>query len=485
MSLANFVVTFRNRIIIGAVASIFLAFGLFKALKGNKSNSNNDNDTKQSNDSSKSNNNSSTTATNQPTSIVANKPLRITSQGINKTENNNQLIDFDLIQLPHHILFQIFQLISPSQFLRCTQVSKKWKSTMLNKLDKAWIYYSKSHWNFTTIPETDSYFEFFKITFIEEKKRLGFAPEKYIITIMEQSAEFTDPSRWASERIFQNSDWWKLRFLEEMNSTLKQTRLVVNNKKNSNNNILNSNNSNNNNNNNSLITKSNSFDNEESSSSSSSSESHIILGNIYFTSSNSPIGTFRFIDKMDAQTKFRNQKWLAKAYIGEESPYTGDVVGYFNFTLFGLDCPEEVFSKYKPSIAEFLKTLTYQTRGTLTRLDSGYTVQSVLFEDCKLSAVFGKYGMNDGDALLDTDNNSAYIASLIETIQKFLDKKGVGYNSIEDGAKVNYTGQTSHNPIRYSGHLGKEALQWEIGLWIYNTVILNNKKLWGRRLEDD
>jgi len=477
-SLTNFVVTFRNRIIIGAVASLFIVtLGLLKSLKSASQ--------QPPQTENNSNNNNSTSVDQQP--ITANKQLRVSSKGLNdpKQQSNTQIIDFDPIQLPHHILFQIFQLVPPSQFLRCTQVSKKWKS-IIDKLDKVWIFYSKSHWGLTTVPESESYFEFFKNTYIEEKKRLGFTPEKYIITIMEQSAEFTDPARWASERIFQTELWWKNRFLEEMNSTLKHTRLVVNNKNNNrNNNNSNNNNNNNNilnnsnNNNNNILTKSNSFDNEDN------LNENVIIGSIYFTQSNSPIGTFRFIDTKDAQNKFRNQKWLAKAYIGEESPYTGDVVGYFNFTLFGLDCPEEVFGKYKPSIQEFLKTLTYQSRGTLTRLDTGYTVQSVLFEDCKLSAVFGKYGFNDGDALLDTDNNSAYIASLIETIQKFLDKKGVGYNSIEDGAKVNYTGQTSHNPIRYSGHLPKEALQWEIGLWIYNTVILNSKRLWGRRLEDD
>eukprot|EP01132_Coremiostelium_polycephalum_P001399 gene1399-1768_t len=318
---------------------------------------------------------------------------------------------------------------------------------MLGKIDNVWITYAIRNWSFKKIPDVKEYSQFYKEKYLDDKKRIGFKPEKYIISIQESCSEFTDASRWVTERIIAPNSWWKKRFLEEM-SCLTMTKLEINRE--------------------CLPIR--------------DSTNQIITGTIVDLKTNLPIGLFRFIETSDALLKFKGQNWTDATI---ESPYTGPTLGYFNFSLLPLDYKTDEFEPYRSTITEFLKTLTFHTRGMMTRIETGYYSPSIVFEQCSLSTVFGRYGMNDGDCLLDTDMQSNYIVSLIEHIQKFLDSKGVGYNSVQGGAKVNFTEQTSHNPIRCSGHLPKEANSWEIGIWIYNSIIINNKKLWNRRLENN
>eukprot|EP01133_Synstelium_polycarpum_P012146 gene12146-14212_t len=270
--------------------------------------------------------------------------------------------------------------------------------------------------------------------------------------VMLECAEFTDASRWKMERFLSPHVWWKKRLLEEMNSSITLSRLELN----------------------------------ERNTSAINAPGAVLTGQIVDVHTGLTVGTFRFIDPYDAAAKFEGARWVKQGATSsneEPCPFTGDLVGFFNFSLLPLDISDEAFKQHRPMVVELLRTLTFQTRGTVTRLDTLANARSVIRESCKLSSVLGKYGLNDGDVLLDTDLNSAYIVSLIETIQKALDAKGVGYNVVDGGAKVQYTDQTSHNPIRYTGHLPKEAMTHQVPLWIYNAVILSNR-LWGKKLED-
>ncbi|KAK5580829.1 hypothetical protein RB653_000853 [Dictyostelium firmibasis] len=501
-----FTALLKNKYIFGVIASVIvLTLGLFKTIKSSSDGSND-----KKNDNKNDNTNENINKRKLQDDILGDlkeeinklKPLttNIDSENINttKTDNNNNINnknnnnnnknyknnnnnnndikkDIELISLPHQILYQIFESISPQDFTNCSKLNKKWNSVLI-KLDKCWIQYSIDRWNLhQTYPfeETrNKNKEYFKKKYLEEKKRLGFKPEQYIVSIMSECSEFTEPGRWKSEKIINpNGSWWRKRFVEEMSKGLTMTTFILNN----NNNSSKNGNGRNNDDDDQEIE-----DDEEEE---VGLDSRCPTGNIVLNGKvNTPIGAFRFIDKEDALLKFNGDSWLEKHF--SDSPFAGEVVGYFNFSLFPLDCDDELFQPYRSQIVEFLRILTFGTRGTVTRLKTQYSVQSIVFEQCTLSSIFGKYGFNDGDALLDTDITSNYIVSLIEEIQNFLDKSGVGVNTVEGGAKVVYTDRTSHNPIRYSGHLSKESLQLHINLWIYNSVILQSKRLWNRRLED-
>ncbi|EFA78509.1 cyclin-like F-box containing protein [Heterostelium album PN500] len=340
----------------------------------------------------------------------------------------------DPIQLPYSLLVSIFESLSYKDVQRLKSVNSYWNK-MLCKLDKIWQRFIIDKWGFSALPTPKpdiEYANFFKLKYIEEKKRLGFKPEQFIISVHEQCSDFTDPARWKMERVFSAQVWWRKRLLEELQG-LTLTRLE--------------------------LTEKGQFD----------------TGSIVSANKNQVVGSFRFIDSYDARAKFESHKFLE---LSNESPFTGELLGYFSFTLHSLESDE-----LQQLNAEFLRTITFQTRGIITNLKNEVSARSILLETCKLKHIFGKGGMNDGDCLLDTDLQSTYIVSLIEEIQKFLDNKGIGYNKVEGGAKVNFVDQTSHNPIRYTGHLPSEALTLELPLWIYNTVILSNRRLWGRRLE--
>ncbi|GAM28299.1 hypothetical protein SAMD00019534_114750, partial [Acytostelium subglobosum LB1] len=264
---------------------------------------------------------------------------------------------------------------------------------------------------------------------------------------------WTKPNRWVLERVITPHAWWKKRMIEEVNSTLSKTRLVLTDPK------------------------------------SLRIPDTVITGYIECVSDSKMIGQFRFIDNVDAITKFEGMRFMrAKA---NACPFTGEVVGYFNFTLFPLRQAKDsriADEQDREAVTEFLSTLTYQSRGVVANLDNQMMAYSALQERCRLDKVFGEYGMDDGDCLLDTDVNSPYIVSLIETIQKSLDQMGIGFNAVEGGCKVRFARQTSHNPIRSSGYLPESHMKQEIALWIYNSIILDKTKLWGAKLivdEDD
>ncbi|EGC33655.1 hypothetical protein DICPUDRAFT_94994 [Dictyostelium purpureum] len=484
----------KNKILLGIIAStmMLLTIGLFKSIKppptppenSDKANNNNDNKNDKNN---KNNNNNKNNSNNKESGNNSKKEedefLQDLKKEINNknndknNKNNNNKTNInnknnnisnkvdksnpDYIFLPHQVLYQIFEHISPEDFLNCSVLNKKWNQ-VISKLDKCWFQFSFDRWNI--VEETTlTYKESFKKKFLEEKKRLGFKPNDYIITIHSECADFTEPGRWLPERIINPKQFWKKRFLEELSKYLTMTAFMLNNEEEN-------------------------EEEEEEEEEEANLDNKSVTGTIVLKGKiNTVIGVWRFINKEDAQLKFKGQKWLEKHWTAEDCQFTGDVVGYFNFSLFPLASDDEIFQQYKSPIIEFLRLLTYGTRGTLTRLKTGYGMHSIVYEQCKLKSVFGKYGMNDGDALLDTSLESNYIIQLIEEIQNFLDKRGIGVNSDGNdgsGAKVTYTDRTSHNPIRCTGHLPDEALQLEIGIWIYNGLILSNKKLWNRKLED-
>ncbi|EGG17626.1 cyclin-like F-box containing protein [Cavenderia fasciculata] len=409
-------------------------------------------------------NESAASSSTTPKKIVNEKsPAKPQQQQQQQVTRSLQKV-IDPINLPHSILMIIFEQLSFKDYQRSKKVSRNWNK-VLNKIDRIWMGYSMDKWGYNNIPlpttedEQIDYFKFFKSKYREEQKRIGFEPEKYIISIFEQCADFTESSRWKMEKVICSSSWWKKRLVEEMNTSLTLSKLELTER---NPNIINA-------------------------------PGAILVGNIIDQSDgNTIVGKFRFIDTYDASIKFETEKWIGKTI---DCPWTGDLVGYFNWTLYPLEnqfydddkkngkftdegsVDRQFEEKYKTLVVEFLRTLTYETRGIVSRIGTGITAKSVVYESCKLSSVFGKYGMNDGDCLIDTDETSSYIVTLIDTIQHFLDKKQV------EGCKVVYTSQTSHNPIRYTGHITKEILSLQISIWIYNTIILSNRKLWGKKLD--
>ncbi|KYQ92373.1 cyclin-like F-box containing protein [Tieghemostelium lacteum] len=396
------------------------------------------------------------------------------SKIVQKTINSTKLdIALDLMQFPHSILNLIFKNLTFRDLLRCMQINRKWNQT-LNKFDNIWIYYSCVQWSAeefedarkssgsnATISNNNNNKKYFKDLYINERKRLGFKAGRFVISIHEQCSDFTDKNRWVTERVLSPNTWWKKRFLEEMLSQSNGLKLPLSKDK--------------------LPDKLQDDDEDDD----DEEDQSLVEGKIQF--GDQIIGDYRFIHCADFTLKFKSQQWFVSSKqptLFIESPFTGDIVGYFNFTLYPLEEETmDLFEKFSENIQEFLHTLTYQTRGTLTRTDTGYSLPAVIYEECKLSSIFGKYGMNDGDCLLDTDLSSNYIVTLIETLQKFLDLNGVGSSS-PNGAQVNFLSATSHNPIRYTGFIPKNILDMQVGIWIFNSNILNSKRLFGRKLLD-
>jgi len=269
----------------------------------------------------------------------------------------------------------------------------------------------------------------------EEAARLNFTPGRYIVSVMENCAEFTPRTEW-EDRTAQ--DWWQNRFWAEM-AGLEMCKLSP----------------------------------RKSQENAAKQQGNMDGGDVTLPSG-LKIGWYRFLTISDAQKKFKNHPFLCET---TECPFVGNTVGYINFdvisptdgtTLGGADITD-----VKAALTEFIRMVSYETRGIFARTDTKDFCHSVSKESITLEYAFSKFGMNDGDALLDSDKNSPYIQYILKEAQQELEQ----VPGMTDGSAKVYYLETRHNPIRYNGPISDKLQCKNINVWLLSDVA-NNTQLW-------
>ncbi len=188
---------------------------------------------------------------------------------------------------------------------------------------------------------------------------------------------------------------------------------------------------------------------------------------------------YRFISAADAPRKFGNKEWIKVTQAYNEPakhevpicPFIGDLLGYLNFEFTvrkaELEFDEMPAEAFLEACKECVRALTYhffklgyksdqsryEAKGIIARVDASVFCGSVHLVEYPLSEAFDKYGVMDGDALLDSDENSDYIHSILKEAQQVLAKA-------EKTCKAYHMPTTTHNPLRLSGPVDKEDLSF-------------------------
>jgi len=177
------------------------------------------------------------------------------------------------------------------------------------------------------------------------------------------------------------------------------------------------------------------------------------------------LGWLRFLDIKDANKKFAGAQFLKEK---TDSPFTGDVVGYVNFD-FDID-EEKLTTAIKAALLDFLDVIVYETRGIVSRTDTGYFRNSVQLRNVPLLELFDMDGMNDGDSYLDSDFSSDYMQSIITGAQNLLTENGLANISVR---YIN----TGHNPIRCSDEVPK-VHDLSLPVWLFDLDLQKDQNLW-------
>eukprot|EP01112_Ceratiomyxa_fruticulosa_P022604 TRINITY_DN8331_c0_g1_i8.p1 TRINITY_DN8331_c0_g1~~TRINITY_DN8331_c0_g1_i8.p1 ORF type:complete len:441 (-),score=93.09 TRINITY_DN8331_c0_g1_i8:182-1504(-) len=336
--------------------------------------------------------------------------------------------------LPPEMVVNILSILDGKELASVSQVCKK-NYTFISECNSLWRDMFMKRWGDESdaIPSSgESWKALYTHTAKEEQKRLSFEPYVYLLSVMEQCAEWTDAKIWKQQRTANPKWWWVERFIEEM-ANLEEVYLIIN-------------------------------EGEES-------REYTPTGKIICKGSQEVIGEFRFLSVADTKRKFSG----VYLELPNLCPYTGNTLGYINFTLYPIvqriANPERIIRK---GVAEFLRTVTYQTRGILARTDTNYYTHIVRLADFPLENVTDRLGLSDGNALLETEKDSPYIQNIISGAQKVLELADFeGY-----GLKVAYVTST-HNPIRLMGDLnGKSLAGLRMKIWVYYCSILKDENMW-------
>ena len=90
--------------------------------------------------------------------------------------------------------------------------------------------------------------------------------------------------------------------------------------------------------------------------------------------------------------------------------------------------------------------------------------------DYPLIEAFSKYGVSDGDALLDCDKDSAYIQSLLAESKAILKKAN-------KQSQTMCVKTTTHNPLRLEVYKDEDLYDLKIKIWTHNFDIVRNPRL--------